>query len=235
MPCPSIVDNSACVIQDPAHVLFVREQRDYEIQQSRFSPSFGQHLLPGMTAILIGVVPKPHSNKLRLVVDQSSGDFAPNSFIPRQSIVVPLDNLQDLGAILRHVRVEHGPSTKLVVFKSNISQAYRRLLVHSLWQLFQIITIDGERHVDRNNNFGNRGAGGLWGTFMGIVLWITINIKHILDLLAYVDDTFSWEFTNNFLWYEPYTCHFPAKQALLLQLWDELGIPHEQSKQVFSS
>ena len=107
--------------------------------------------------------------------------------------------------------------------------------VHSLWQLFQIITIDGERHVDRNNNFGNRGAGGLWGAFMGIVLWIAINVKHILDLLAYVDDMFSWEFADNFLWYEPYACHFPAKQALLLQLWDELGIPHEQSKQVFGS
>ena len=123
-PRLSIVDNSARVIQDPAHVLFVREQRDYKIQQGRFSPSFGQHLLPGMTAITIGVVLKPYSNKLRLVVDQSSGDFAPNSFIPRQSVTVPLDNLQDLRAILRHVRVEHGPSTKLVVFKSDVSQAY---------------------------------------------------------------------------------------------------------------
>ena len=68
---------------------------------------------------------------------------------------------------------------------------------------------------------------------MGIVLWIAINVKHILDLLAYVDDTFSWEFADNLLWYELYACHFPAKQALLLQLWDELGIPHKQSKQVF--
>ena len=123
-PHPSIVDNSTRFIQDPAHVLFVCEQRDYEIQQGRFSPSFGQHLLPGMTAIPISVVPKPHSNKLWLVVDQSSGDFAPNSFIPRQSVAVPLDNLQDLGAILHCIRVKHGPSTKLVVFKSDVSQAY---------------------------------------------------------------------------------------------------------------
>ena len=95
-PRPSIVNNSARVLQDPAHVLFVREQRDYKIQQGRFSPSFGHHLLPRMTAIPIGVVPKPHSNKLRLVVDQSSGDFTPNSFIPQQSVAVPLDNLQEL-------------------------------------------------------------------------------------------------------------------------------------------
>ena len=83
VPCPSIVDNSSCVIKDPVHAQFIREQRDYEIRLGHFSPSFGPDLLPGMTAIPIGVVPKPHSNKLRLVVDQSSGNHSPNSFIPR--------------------------------------------------------------------------------------------------------------------------------------------------------
>ena len=81
-PHPSIVDNSSCVIKDPAHVQFVRKQRDYEIWLGHFSPSFGSDLLPGMTSIPIGVVPKPHSDKLRLVVDQSSGDYSLNSFIP---------------------------------------------------------------------------------------------------------------------------------------------------------
>ena len=122
-PHPSIINNSVCIIQDPAHVLFVHKQRDYKIQQGRFSPFFGQHPLPRMTAIPIGVVPKPHSHKLQLVVDQSSGDFAPNSFIPQQGIV-PLDNLHDLRTILCHVCIKHGASTKLVVFKSDVSQAY---------------------------------------------------------------------------------------------------------------
>ena len=126
IPCTSIVDNSTHVIQDPAHVLFVHEQRDYEIQQGRFSPSFGQHLLPGMTAIPIGVVPKPHSNKLWLVIDQSSGDFTPNSFIPQQSVAVLLNNLHNLGAILHHIHVEHGTSTKLVVFKSDVPRCGHR-------------------------------------------------------------------------------------------------------------
>lgn len=223
------------MIKDPVHIHFVHEQRDYKIQQGRFLPSFGPDLLPGMMAIPIGVVPKPHSINLQLVVDQSSGDHSPNSFIPQHDVAVPLDNLHDLGAILRNVCAEHGDSIKLVVFKSDVSQAYRRLPVHFPWQLFQIITIDGERHVDRNNNFGNCGAGGLWGAFMGVVLWIAIHIKLILDLLAYVDDTFSWDFADNLLWYEPYACHFPVKQTCLLMLWDKLGIPHERSKQLFGS
>ena len=124
VPHPSIVDNSSCIIQDPAHVLFVHEQRDYKIQQGHFLPSFGQHLLPGMTAIPIGVILKPHSDKLWLVVDQSSGDYSPNSFIPWQGVAVPLNNLHDLRAILCHVCVKHSNSTKLVVFKSNMLQAY---------------------------------------------------------------------------------------------------------------
>ena len=68
---------------------------------------------------------------------------------------------------------------------------------------------------------------------MGVVLWIAIHVKQILDLLAYIDDTFSLEFADNLLWYQPYACSFPAKQTHLLELWDELSIPHEQMKQLF--
>ena len=188
-----------------------------------------------MTSIPIGVVPKPHSINLRLIVDQSSGDFSPNSFISRDKVAVPLDNLHDLGACLLGVRLTQGMDIPLVVFKSDVSQAYRRIPLHFLWQLFQIITIDGMRHVDHNNNFGNRGAGSLWGGFMGLVLWIAIFVKGIPDLFAYVDDTFSWEFADNVLWYEPYHRLLPAKQVRLLLLWDELCIPHEDVKQVSGS
>ena len=62
-----------------------------------------------------------------------------------------------------------------------------------------------------------------------------IHIRNIADLFTYVDDSFSWEFENNLLRYEPYQKLLPAKQVYLLQLWDELWIPHEESKQVFGS
>ena len=233
--CQGYREHSSHVIKDPVHAQFVHEQRDYEIQLGRFSPLFGLDLLPGMTAIPIGIVPKPHSDKLCLMVDQSSGNYSPNSFIPRQDVAVPLNNLHDLGAILHNVHALHRVNIRLVLFKSDISQAYHRLLLCFLWQLFQIITIDRVCHIDRNNNFGNCGAGGLWKAFMGVVLWIAIHVKQILDLLAYVNDTFSWEFTDNLLWYQPYACSFPVKQTHLLELWHELGIPHEQTKQLFGS
>lgn len=87
-----------------------------------------------------------------------------------------------------------------MVFKSNVSQAYHRLPLHFLW-LFQIIMIDGVRHVNHNNNFGNHSAGGLWGAFIGLVLWIAVFIKGISDLFAYVDDSFSWDLADNMVWY----------------------------------
>jgi hypothetical protein len=37
------------------------------------------------------------------------------------------------------------------------------------------------------------------------------------------------------LWYMPYNKFLPTKQAKLLSLWDELGVPHEESKQLFGS
>jgi hypothetical protein len=70
---------------------------------------------------------------------------------------------------------------------------------------------------------------------MGVVLWIATFVSGIHDLFTYVDDSFSWEFMDNTLWYEPYKKSLPAKQVQLLRLWDDLHIPHEEAKQVFGS
>jgi hypothetical protein len=142
-------------------------------------------------------VPKPHSDKLRLVVDHSAGDFSPNSFIPPDEASVHLDTLHILGKALIRVRERYG-DVPLVLFKTDVSQAYRRLPMCPLWQLRQVVTIQGLHHVDNNNNFGNRGAGRLWVTFFGLVLWIAVVVRLILDLFAYVDDAFSWEFADKF-------------------------------------
>lgn len=228
-------DNSNAPPKVPAHAAFVREQRDEEIRTRRFSPVFGPDLLPGMTSIPIWVVPKPHSEKLCMVIDGSDGLYAPNALIPRDRVGVPLDNMYHLGASLIRARAAHGPNTRLVLFKSDVSTAYRLLPMSPLWQVYQIVTIEGGRHVDRCNNFGWRGAGGLWGAFFGLVMWIAINIEHILELFAYVDDAFGWDFEGNLLWYEPYSTSFPEKQTRLLRLWDRLGIPHSRAKQVYGA
>jgi hypothetical protein len=234
LDAPSIVDNANLQkIVNPDHLRFMMEQRDEEIELGHFSVAF-ETLLPGMTTIPLWVVPKPHSDNLRLVVDHSAGNFSPNSYISSDDASVHLDTLRLLGKALIKLRMHHG-NVPIVLFKTDVSQAYRRLPMHPLWQLRQVVTIDGSHHVDNNNNFGNRGAGRLWVTFFSLVLWIAIVILHIHDLFAYVDDAFSWEFASNVTFYPPYKKFLPTKQAKLLTLFDEVGVPHNERKQVSGS
>ncbi|KAH7915245.1 hypothetical protein BJ138DRAFT_998281, partial [Hygrophoropsis aurantiaca] len=77
---------------------FVRKQFDIEISAGHFSPSFGSSLLPGMYSVPIHTVPKPHSDKLCLIVDHSAGSFSLNSMIDRDLISgVKLDGIRSLG------------------------------------------------------------------------------------------------------------------------------------------
>ena len=231
---PPIIDNSHLQkIKNPIHLQFLNEQRDEEISLKRFSRSFDS-LLPGMTTIPLWVIPKPHSDKFRLVVDHSAGDYAPNSFIPPEEAGVHLDTLHALGKALLQVKSRFRDKP-IVLFKTDVSQAYRRLPVHPLWQLRQVVSIQGSFHVDNNNNFGNRGAGRLWITFFSLVLWIAVFVKRILDLFAYVDNAFSWEFADHVTYYPPYQKLLPTKQAQFLTLFDDVGVPHEEWKQVFGS
>jgi hypothetical protein len=214
--------------------VFLRDQRDIEISAGRYSESFGTQLLPGMYSTPIHAVPKPRSEKLRLVNDHSAGPFSLNSMIAREDVVgARMDSISDLiGALLKY-RKRH-PDKALVLFKSDVSAAYRRLPLHPLWQIKQIVTVDNCRHVDRCTSFGGRGSCRDYTAFMGLVLWMAIFVKLISDLFGYIDDNFSFDEKGNVMWYEPYHCYYPTKQTKLLQLWDEIGLPHDKSKQEYA-
>jgi hypothetical protein len=138
-------------------------------------------------------VPKPNSNKLRLVVDHTAGDYSLNSMIERDAIKgTKLDGLHSLGVSLLHFHEQH-PNVELVLFKSDVSQAFCRLPMHPLWQVKQILTVHGQRHVDQNNNFGGRGSPKVWISFMSLVAWIAIHCILIDALKTYMDDSFSFE------------------------------------------
>jgi len=49
---------------------------------------------------------------------------------------------------------------------------------------------------------------------------------------AYVDNTFSFDEEGNVILYTPYSKWMPHSQVKLLELWDELGIPHKERKQI---
>lgn len=70
---------------------------------------------------------------------------------------------------------------------------------------------------------------------MSLVLWIARQEYKLEDLCSYVDDVFSISIHDDTELYEPYNMILPRKQAVLLRLWDELGIPHKKEKQTWGS
>ncbi|KAJ2927278.1 hypothetical protein H1R20_g9817, partial [Candolleomyces eurysporus] len=71
---------------------------------------------------------------------------------------------------------------------------------------------------------------------MSLVTWIAIHKRLITNLIgAYVDDSFGFNKEDNVTFYCPYSKFLPCSQVMLLELWDELNIPHKEKKQVFSS
>ena len=66
---------------------FLRDQILTEISKDRFSPAFGNDLLPGMYCMPIYAVPKTiRSPDLRMVTNQSAGAYSLNSMISRDDI-----------------------------------------------------------------------------------------------------------------------------------------------------
>ncbi|KIJ37836.1 hypothetical protein M422DRAFT_259710 [Sphaerobolus stellatus SS14] len=204
---PDPFDFSDCPLSEDAQA-FIREQRDKEILADCFSPSFGSKLLPGMFSSPVRAVPKPHSTGLHLITDQSAEPHSLNSFISREATSVHYDNMHDFGKLLQkaHSKYGHAPA---YLFKSDCFEVFRRIPMHPLWQIQQIVTVD--------------------------VIWIAIYIKYIEDFLHYMDDTFGYDMDPVLEYYAPYDKHYPKKQVALLHLWDELGLPHNIKKQEFGS
>jgi hypothetical protein len=95
--------------------------------------------------------------------------------------------------------------------------------------------IERQCHVDCRNCFGGRASGCLFISFNSLVTWIGKNEYEIIDLGAYSDNSFGVELARNLTFYEPYNRFMPANQVKLLNLWDRLGIPHKEKKQIFGT
>ena len=106
--------------------------------------------------------------------------------------------------------------------------------MHILWQLKQINTFQGMRHVNSNMTFGSHSAPNIWCTLFCLVIWVAIHILTFPDPLHYMDDAWSYKTDPTLVLYEPYNAYYLHKQVTLLHLYDHLGLPHVKKKQVFS-
>ena len=104
--------------------------------------------------------------------------------------------------------------------------------MHLRWQIKQVNTVDGEHHVNRCNTFGGCSSGALFIAFNSLVAWIAKRKKGIRYLGNYVDDSWGCGLEGDYAFYSLYQKAFPRDQVILLSLWDELGIPHHEPKQI---
>jgi hypothetical protein len=104
--------------------------------------------------------------------------------------------------------------------------------MHPLWQIKQIININSEYSVDCCNNFSGCASQKIWWLFISLVLWIAVFKRSLEALKCCVDNNFSFSHTSDLEFYEKYEAFWPLDQVKLLQLWDEIGLPHEEDKQV---
>ena len=229
---PKTHDESRPMPSDDKKASFIRDQCKKEQDKGYYSNSFGSQLMDGMYSMPIYAVPKPHSEDLRLVTDHSAGPFSLNSMIDHTQVTgFPLDNMRHFGEMLLDIRRSNG-NIPLTLWKSDVADAYRLLPMSPQWQLKQIVTVDGQRHVDHNLAFGTSSSPGIFISFNSLVAWIAKNIKLIPFILDYVDDSSGCTLSNDMTFYPRYEKNIPTDQYRLLMLWDELGIPHKPHKQL---
>ena len=65
---------------------------------------------------------------------------------------------------------------------------------------------------------------------MSLVMWILVFKRGLKHLKCYMDNVFSFSTTSNLTFYAPYHRWMPTKKANVLLLWDEIGLPHKNSK-----
>jgi len=211
---------------------FFREQLRHEQACGRYSQAVGDTLLPGMYSTPIYGVPKPGSDALRLVNDHSAGPYSLNSMVDHSRVTgYPLDNLHQLGRMLLD---QHRltPGLEQVMWKSDISEAYRICPMHPLWQIKQAVCIDGQYYIDRANCFGSSASFAIFVSVNSLIAWIARKERGVVSLITYVDDSSGPALKGDIDYYEPYGSFYPTPQTTLLRLWDEIGVPHKKKKQL---
>ena len=230
---PTTWDFSERELQDPEHANFIAKQVEAEVLKGRYSEDFGPDLLPGMYLTPVHAVPKPGTDTYWLINDQSAGEYSPNSMIHPDDIAgTCMDSIKSLGTSLLAHWDSFGDE-ELVIFKADIKEVYHLMWMCPEWQAKQVVTVGVKRHVDFCNCFGSRASYKVFLSFTSLAAWIAEHLRQIRNLKIYIDDNAGFGPARRVLYYELYKHYFPTDQTKLLLLWDKLGIPHEERKQIY--
>lgn len=120
------------------------------------------------------------------------------------------------------------PHEDFVLFKSDVSKAFLNLPAHPIWQLHQVVTVDGRFHLVRRLILGTRTSPRCWCSLSGLLNWAAWQLG-IPDLHDYMDDFFGWDFNRNLVLF--HGKQRPHRQVQLLVFWDYIACPFDDKKQ----
>jgi hypothetical protein len=217
-----LLDNFTSELEDLSAVCAFR---DKEISAGRWSgPLPTTELLYGMKASPMFVVWQ--NEKPSVITDHSASGL--NDRIPRDEACVQYDNMRTFGQVLYNVRCLH-PNRPIITWKSDVASTFLNLPAHPLWQLRQVVFVDGVPYIVRRLVFGNRASPRIWCSVSGLLCWIAIKKLEIDRTHVYMDDFFGWDFADNLTLFHGQLR--PRRQVLLLVLWDHVLCPYENRKQ----
>ena len=145
----------------------------------------------------------PGSKKLRLVSDHSAGQLTLNNMISHEDIAgVTMSKIQ-LGNALRSLQQQED-HPDVIRWEANVSEAYRRMPMHPLQQIKQVVSFHSKHYGDQCNVFGGRASQHIWHVFMSLVAWNAV-MKYLIYLLyLYVNNSFSAQTSGEKLFYKHY-------------------------------
>ena len=153
-----------------------------ELQQGQIVCPIGPTSAVGVHTSPLGLVPKPCSDKLRMIVDLSS----PVGFSVNDGIAEDLCSLQySSGDNAVQFITSLGQGTQLV--KLDLNDAYRILPIHPQDHPPLGIRWQDQIYIDRSLPFGLRSAHKIFSAFADMVAWC-IHCQGVRFLMHYLDD-----------------------------------------------
>src|ERR1700720_1292369 len=101
--------------------------------------------------------------------------------------------MRDFGQCLHDACLANA-GRQLILYKDDVASAFFNLPAHPIWQIRQVVAVDGKLQIVRQLVFGNRASPRVWCIISGLMCWIAIRKFSITDLYVYMDDFFDWDY-----------------------------------------
>ena len=132
----------------------IRDFQDDKIHAHKWSdPLPSNDLLPGMKVSPIFVVWQ--RGKARIITDHTASGL--NDCIPQAEARVQYDDMRTFGQVIFNAKRAH-PNETLVTWKSDVLLAFLNLPAHPIYQLRQVVDIDGTLQLIHRLVFGNQAS-----------------------------------------------------------------------------